>query len=215
MFAAHVFRHSVDSREGRPYDARLDGAVSTALPHQLGMGSMGQTLLAERARTRSTSADRVVTVATAPTPSAYAIAKRTLDIVFSAVGLAVTWPALAVIAVWVRLDSAGPILFRQPRVGRTGRVFTFYKFRTMYADARQRFPELYAYRFTREEFEQMMLKTADDPRLTPLGHRLRRTSLDELPNLWNVLRGDLSRVGPRPELPEMASYYKPEELAKF
>lgn len=157
----------------------------------------------------------MATVATAPTPISYAIAKRSIDIVLSTLGLVLASPVFVLLALLVRLDSPGPIIFRQRRVGRTGKVFTFYKFRSMYADAKQRFPDLYAYRYTRQEFEEMMLKTADDPRLTPLGRKLRKTSLDELPNLWNVLRGDMSLVGPRPELPEMVIYYTPEELAKF
>ena len=157
----------------------------------------------------------MVTVAAAPTPLSYAVVKRCLDVVLSALGLVLASPVILVTAILVRRDSPGPILFRQRRVGLTGRVFTFYKFRSMYVDAKQRFPGLYAYRYTRQEFEQMMLKTADDPRLTPFGRILRRTSLDELPNLWNVLRGDMSLVGPRPELPEMVGYYAPEELSKF
>jgi len=94
-------------------------------------------------------------------------------------------------------------------------VFSFYKFRTMHVDARVRFPEMYAYRYTREQFLDMLLKTPDDPRLTRLGRKLRTTSLDELPNLVNVLRGDMSLVGPRPELPDMVRYYTEEELSKF
>jgi len=112
-------------------------------------------------------------------------------------------------------DDGGPIVFRQRRVGLGGRVFSFYKLRTMVTDARERFPQLYAYRYTREEFVDLVLKTPDDPRLTRLGRVLRKTSVDELPNLLNVLRGDMSLVGPRPELPEMVGYYTDEELAKF
>lgn len=145
-----------------------------------------------------------------------ALIKRTIDVAVASVALLLGLPLLAAIALAVRLDSPGPVLFRQPRVGRGARVFTFYKFRTMYADARERFPHLYAYHaLSRPEFEQMLLKTADDPRLTRFGRRLRTTSLDELPNLFNVLRGDMSLVGPRPELPEMVRHYLPEELDKF
>lgn len=176
---------------------------------------MGQTLLAERVTARSIIGTRVAEVAVAPTPLHYAVAKRALDIVVSAVVLVLTLPIMALIALLVRLDSPGPVLFKQARVGRGGRVFAFYKFRSMHADARQRFADLYAYRYTRQEFVDLVLKTADDPRLTPVGRKLRRTSLDELPNLFNVLRGDMSLVGPRPELPEMVRYYTHEELMKF
>ena len=175
---------------------------------------MGQTVLSGRATAR-TGPRSVVHVAVASTPRRYAVAKRTLDIALATAGLVIGLPLMALMAVLIRLDTPGPILFRQPRVARGGGVFTFYKFRTMYADARVRFPELYAYRYTRQEFVDMPLKTADDPRLTPLGAKLRRTSLDELPNLFNVLRGDMSLVGPRPELPDMVRYYTDEELSKF
>jgi lipopolysaccharide/colanic/teichoic acid biosynthesis glycosyltransferase len=107
------------------------------------------------------------------------------------------------------------VLFRQRRVGRDGRLFTFVKFRTMYADARERFPELYAYRYTGKEIEQLLFKVPNDPRVTRMGEWLRRTTLDELPNLWHVVAGDMSLVGPRPEIPEMLPYYRPEHLIKF
>ncbi len=174
---------------------------------------MGQTLLAERA---SPSGDaRVVVVDVVRDPIAYAFAKRALDLAVSTTVVVLALPLLAVLAILIRADSPGPIVFRQPRVGRGGRVFSFYKLRTMAADARVRFPELYAYRYTRQEFVEMVLKTPDDPRLTRVGRKLRKTSLDELPNLLNVIKGDMSLVGPRPELPQMVGYYTAEELAKF
>jgi lipopolysaccharide/colanic/teichoic acid biosynthesis glycosyltransferase len=124
-------------------------------------------------------------------------------------------PLFVLLAILVRVDSPGPIVFRQRRVGLGGQVFHFYKLRTMITDARTRYPELYAYRYTRQEFVDLVLKTPDDPRLTRVGRKLRKTSLDELPNLLNVLRGDMSLVGPRPDLPEMVGYYTAAELAKF
>lgn len=151
----------------------------------------------------------------AATSVGYAVAKRTFDAVISALVLIVASPLLVTLAVLIRADSPGPVLFRQRRVGRGGREFDFYKFRTMYSDAADRFPGLYSYQHTRESFRTMYLKTPDDPRLTPFGRRLRTTSLDELPNLINVLRGDMSLVGPRPELPQLLRYYRPQELAKF
>lgn len=129
--------------------------------------------------------------------------------------LLVTLPVIAALAVVIRLDSGGPVFFRQERVGRGGGTFTFYKFRTMYADARDRFPELYRYAYDDDELRSMYFKLPYDPRLTRVGRRLRRTSLDELPNLINVLRGDMSLVGPRPEIPEMLPHYLPHQLAKF
>lgn len=146
---------------------------------------------------------------------AYAVTKRTIDLVGASVLLVVFTPVMLVLGLIIRLDSPGPALFVQERVTRGGRHFRFYKFRTMYADARERFPELYAYRFTDSQFDEAYYKLADDPRNTRFGAWLRRTTLDELPNLLNVWKGDLSLVGPRPELPELVRYYRPEELACF
>jgi len=109
--------------------------------------------------------------------------KRVLDVALSGLALLVGWPALAVIAVLIRRDSPGPAIFRQERAGRGMKPFTMYKFRTMRVDA--------------DPFG-VSPDGADDPRLTPVGRRLREASLDELPQLWNVLRGDMSLVGPRP-----------------
>ena len=144
---------------------------------------------------------------------AYAFTKRAIDIVGSIVLLAVGLPVMAVLAFIIRIDSPGPALFRQERVTRGGRTFRFYKFRTMYVDAKERFPDLYAYDFADIGFADSYYKLADDPRNTRVGRWLRRTTLDELPNILNVLRGDLSLVGPRPDLPELIQYYRPEELA--
>lgn len=123
-------------------------------------------------------------------------AKRALDITGSAVALLALSPVLLGIALAVRLDSAGPILFRQERVGVHGRRFRIVKFRTMVADAEERLDELRA----RNEIRGHAFKLTHDPRVTRVGRWLRGTSLDELPQLWNVLRGEMSLVGPRPPL---------------
>jgi lipopolysaccharide/colanic/teichoic acid biosynthesis glycosyltransferase len=146
---------------------------------------------------------------------AYAAAKRVLDIAVAAALLALTAPVIAVVAVVIRVESPGPAVFRQRRVVRSGRVVWFYKFRTMYADARERHAELYEHRFGAAGFAGSYYKPADDPRNTPFGRALRRTTLDELPNLVNVLRGEVSLVGPRPELPGLVAFYTPDQLAKF
>ena len=122
---------------------------------------------------------------------------------------------MLILSVITRLDSPGPAFFRQPRVGRGGKVFTFYKYRTMYVDARERWPELYDYSVDPAELQSRFYKQADDPRLTRVGRLLRRTSFDELPNLINVVKGDLSLVGPRPELPEYARLYDKSQQSKF
>jgi len=118
-----------------------------------------------------------------------------MDLVGSLGGLILLAPVLAVVALLVRLESRGPILFRQRRMGLAGNEFFCLKFRTMVADAEQRLRELEA---RNEVAGGVLFKIKDDPRVTPLGRFLRRTSLDELPQLWNVLMGEMSLVGPRP-----------------
>jgi exopolysaccharide biosynthesis polyprenyl glycosylphosphotransferase len=120
--------------------------------------------------------------------------KRAADVVGSLVGLAVLSPILLSVALLVRLTSSGPILFRQKRVGVDEKVFIFYKFRSMYEDAEQRQKELES----RNEAAGAVFKMKDDPRVTPVGRLLRRWSIDELPQLVNVLKGEMSLVGPRP-----------------
>lgn len=144
----------------------------------------------------------------------YHVAKRTIDIVGASLLLLLASPVMAVLALMIRLDSPGPAVFRQQRVTLGGRVFTFYKFRTMWVDARERYPELYDYRRT-GTLGDIYYKLEDDPRNTRVGRWLRRTTLDELPNLINVLTGDMTLVGPRPELPQLISHYRPEDLALF
>jgi lipopolysaccharide/colanic/teichoic acid biosynthesis glycosyltransferase len=143
------------------------------------------------------------------------ILMRLVEIIVASFALVVLSPIMLVIAIIIRLGTPGPVLFFQKRVGLNGRPFTFVKFRTLYADARERFPELYAYKYTREEIDKLAFKVEDDPRVTPQGKWIRKTSLDELPNFWNVLTGDMALVGPRPEIPEMLPYYENEMLEKF
>jgi lipopolysaccharide/colanic/teichoic acid biosynthesis glycosyltransferase len=145
----------------------------------------------------------------------YAATKRTFDLIAGSLLLMLATPFILMLAIAIRIDSPGPAVFSQERIGRGGRRFVFHKFRTMWIDARERLPELYTYRFTADEIERMYFKHADDPRLTRFGRVLRRTSLDELPNLINVVKGDMSLVGPRPEIPEMVTYYHDDQLQKF
>lgn len=134
-------------------------------------------------------------------------ARRALDLVVSASLLVLLAPLILLLVVAVRATSPGPAIFRQVRLGRGGRPFVLYKFRGMHVDARERWPELYAYRYEPDELQALRFHPERDPRVTPLGRFLRRASLDELPNLWNVLKGDLALVGPRPEIPELIPYY--------
>ncbi|MFN8589576.1 MAG: sugar transferase [Candidatus Eisenbacteria bacterium] len=133
--------------------------------------------------------------------------KDAIDRVLATFGLLLVSPIILAVALAVRLDSPGPAFFRQPRIGRGGRPFTFWKFRGMYVDARERFPELYDYRYSAEQLQNLRFHPGEDPRVTRVGRFIRRTSLDELPNLLNVITGDMSLVGPRPEIPELIPYY--------
>jgi exopolysaccharide biosynthesis polyprenyl glycosylphosphotransferase len=139
------------------------------------------------------------------------VVKRLFDLVFSLVLLLLLGPFLLLIAVLIRLDSPGPALFRQERVGENGRHFTMYKFRTMCADAEQRLDEVLEQTPNGLAFK----KRPDDPRVTRLGRFLRRSSVDELPQLLNVLRGDMSMVGPRPELPLLVKHYENWQRQRF
>lgn len=170
---------------------------------------------------------------------------RVFEFAVALAALLLTLPIMLAEAAIIRLDSPGPVLFFQPRMGRSkimrgselagrtdivpvsGRferdkqyyvptIFKFLKFRTMYSDARQRFPELYRYEFeSREEFRAAYYKLDNDPRMTRVQRWLRRSTLDELPNFWNVLTGTVGLVGPRPEGPFYLPYYSAEEMIKF
>lgn len=133
--------------------------------------------------------------------------KRILDFVGALGGLLFLWPVLLGLVCWVKWDSPGPILFRQTRLGKGGKPFTLLKFRTMHVCSEeimhQHFEANPKARLTWGQFQKLM----DDPRLTRAGKILRRLSLDELPQLWNVLRGEMSLVGPRPCLPEQREFY--------
>lgn len=122
------------------------------------------------------------------------LAKRILDIAGSLVGMFILGVATVFVAPAIRIDSPGPVFFGQTRVGKNGRKFTFYKFRSMYQDAENRKKEL----MKQNEVKGLMFKMEDDPRITRVGKFLRNTSIDELPQFWNVLRGDMSLVGTRP-----------------
>ena len=129
--------------------------------------------------------------------------QRACDLVFCALALLLLWPVFAVIALLIRFDSPGPVLFKQSRVGKDGEEFWFYKFRSMVSDAE-------ALRHLLEmqnERSGPVFKMKNDPRITRVGRVLRKFSLDELPQLINVLKGDMSLVGPRPALPKETDKY--------
>ncbi|KIP20462.1 putative colanic biosynthesis UDP-glucose lipid carrier transferase [Anoxybacillus ayderensis] len=134
----------------------------------------------------------------------YLIAKRTMDIIGAMIGLiSLSWLFL-IVAVLIKLeDPKGPVFFKQIRVGKDGKQFYMYKFRSMVTDAEKRLKELLKY----NEVSGAMFKMKNDPRVTKIGKFIRKTSIDELPQLWNVLKGDMSLVGPRPPLPREVEQY--------
>ncbi|MFK7871011.1 MAG: sugar transferase [Roseobacter sp.] len=130
-------------------------------------------------------------------------AKRLIDIAVTLMALLLCWPILVGISVAIALTSRGPVFFVQTRVGYAGKTFLMIKFRSMYADAEKRRAEIAVF----NDRDGLCLKVKRDPRITPVGRVLRRCSLDELPQLFNVLRGEMSLVGPRPALvDEVANY---------
>ena len=141
--------------------------------------------------------------------------KRALDLILAVVLLIALLPLMLLCALAVRLESPGPILFRQQRVGLAGRPFTLLKYRSMYADCDPTLHREYATAFVRGTASRqvnghtMVYKLTDDPRVTRVGRWLRRTSLDELPQLLNVLQGSMSLVGPRPPIPYELEHYQP------
>ena len=136
--------------------------------------------------------------------SFYEVIKRTIDIVCSFVGILVLSPLFIVIAIIIKLTSKGPVFFSQKRVGKYGREFDMYKFRSMVVNAEELKEKLAA----QNEMTGPMFKMKDDPRVTKVGKFIRKTSLDELPQLWNVLKGDMSLVGPRPSLPKEVAQFE-------
>ncbi|MGC4051685.1 MAG: sugar transferase [Paludibaculum sp.] len=145
----------------------------------------------------------MLTFAGAPHDEARLLVKRATDLSAALLGLLILSPLLALVALLVRLTSPGPVLFRQVRCGLNGRTFPLYKFRTMVEDAEQQKAALEHLNVKKTNF-----KIPNDPRLTPLGKWLRKFSIDELPQLWNVVRGEMAIVGPRPAVPEEVDMYE-------
>ncbi len=131
--------------------------------------------------------------------------KRTIDIIVSGVTILALSPLLSVVALSIKLTDNGPVLFSQPRVGKWGREFRFYKFRSMVVNAEQMKASITAK--SHHGSDSITFKMSQDPRITWIGRIIRKTSIDELPQLWNVLKGDLSLVGPRPPLPDEVAQY--------
>jgi lipopolysaccharide/colanic/teichoic acid biosynthesis glycosyltransferase len=139
------------------------------------------------------------------------VAKRMLDFWLTAFGLLAIWPIFAIVAIAVKWNSKGPVFFVQTRIGQDGKPFGMIKFRSMYIDAEARRAALLA----QSDRSGVCFKIKDDPRITSVGRVIRRLSLDELPQLINVLRGDMSLVGPRPALPEEVSRYPSNAMERL
>lgn len=148
-------------------------------------------------------ASPLLTFSATPHDEIRLLVKRVTDLLLGSAALVVLFPFMLLIAALIRLTSPGPVIFRQERCGLNGRRFTFYKFRSMWENAD-------AMRASLEHMSkrQLALKIPNDPRATPLGRWLRKFSIDEWPQLWNVLRGDMSLVGPRPAIPEEVDQYQ-------
>lgn len=140
------------------------------------------------------------------------LVKRLFDLALSGLLLVVCLPLMLVIALLIKLDSPGPILFRQQRAGQGGRLFWMVKFRSMVADAEKEEAELLK---STADGRKLFAKSPRDPRITRVGYVLRRASLDELPQLFNVIKGEMSLVGPRPELPWLVEQYEPWQRQRF
>ena len=136
--------------------------------------------------------------------SLYEICKRVMDILGAGCGLVLLSPVIIIVAILVKFSSKGPVFFSQKRVGKNGKAFEMYKFRSMVVNAEELKEKLAA----QNEMSGPMFKMKDDPRVTKVGKFIRKTSLDEHPQLWNVIKGDMRLVGPRPSLPKEVAQFE-------
>ena len=145
------------------------------------------------------------------TDRTYKILKRALDIIGSVLGLILLSPLLLIVSILIKLESEGSIIFAQRRVGFRGKEFNMYKFRSMVVNAE----DLKSQLKEQNEMSGPMFKMKNDPRITKIGKFIRKTSIDELPQLWNVIKGDMSLVGPRPSLPKEVAQFEPWMKKRF
>jgi lipopolysaccharide/colanic/teichoic acid biosynthesis glycosyltransferase len=164
-------------------------------------------------------ASPTITVPIAPTPAAYRLSKRVLDVMVATIGLVLASPVMAAIAAMIRLESGGPVFFRQERIGLGGRTFMLFKFRSMQVEADEAAHREYVSRLLKRELhaegQATWVPIAGDPRVTQIGGFLRRSHLDELPQLLNIARGEMSLVGPRPPIPYEVELYEPWHLRRL
>ncbi|MDD1642953.1 MAG: exopolysaccharide biosynthesis polyprenyl glycosylphosphotransferase [Methylococcaceae bacterium] len=140
------------------------------------------------------------------------LVKRLIDIIASILLLLMLLPLFVIIMLLIYLSSPGPVFYKQTRVGRWGKLFTMWKFRSMYCDADARLKEIMA---QNEMTGGVIFKMKNDPRIIPIGRFIRKASIDELPQLWNVLKGDMSLVGPRPALPSEVNQYSLQDRQRL
>jgi len=152
-----------------------------------------------------------VTLNSRAIPALQLTVKRSVDAILSAIALLILGPIFLLIAILVKFDSEGPVFYNSVRLGKKGKTFICHKFRTMAVDAERRKDSLQHL----NEREGILFKISNDPRVTALGRFLRKWSIDELPQLWNVLKGDMSLVGPRPPIPEEFKRYSVEHLRRL
>lgn len=143
--------------------------------------------------------------------SGYAAVKRVLDWLLSLMALILLFPLFLAVAVAIKLDSRGPVFFVQTRIGKNGKPFSMYKFRSMCVDAEKQLHKFAAM----NERDGPVFKIANDPRVTRVGRFIRRTCIDELPQLLNILKGDMGIVGPRPALPNEVAAYTPHQMLRL
>jgi lipopolysaccharide/colanic/teichoic acid biosynthesis glycosyltransferase len=194
-----------------------DTAGKSLEPHAADIRSVFTT-----SKVSSKSDFRVIDGLLVLTDGLMSVAERALALAI----LLATTPVMVLIAIVIRLDSPGPAIFTQQRIARLNRsrsrlpeapvpTFTLYKFRTYHDRSEHLAPKRAAFEFEQETIDEVQLQLKNDPRITRVGRFLRRTSLDELPNFINVLKGDMRLIGPRPEVQEMYRYYNAEQLEKF
>lgn len=141
----------------------------------------------------------------------YYLTKRLIDLFFSLIGIIILSPIFLIVIILIKHDSKGPIMFSQDRVGKRGKIFKMYKFRSMVVNAEELLSKLK----DNNEMSGPMFKMKEDPRITKVGKFIRKTSIDELPQLFNVLKGEMSLVGPRPNLPAEVAEFSPEHKLKL
>lgn len=172
----------------------------------------------ETIQEQSATVERVTYIHTKETPEiersthiGYSAIKRTMDVVLSVIALVVLSPFMLIVAIFIKLDSEGPVIFKQERVGKDGKRFTFYKFRSMKVNADSEKQSLW----DKNEKGSVVFKIKDDPRITKVGKVIRRYSIDELPQLINILKSEMSIVGPRPPLPEEVEKYNAYQMERL